>query len=115
MIDVHVASLRSKIDKPFGTNTIATCAGPAPAWSRPMTVRARLGRLPLRARLVAGFSATMFVVLHGRPDFVYWRVDYALDRQINTELKDVAGVVTPLVLWPGWPAGPRWSATSSSR
>lgn len=62
-----------------------------------MTLRARMRRLPLRARLVAGFSATMFVVLTAAGAFVYWRVDYALDRQINTELADVASVVAPLV------------------
>ena len=70
-----------------------------------MTVRARLRRLPLRARLVAGFSATMFVVLTAAGAFVYWRVDYALDRQINTELEDVAGVVAPLVTPSGKLAG----------
>jgi two-component system OmpR family sensor kinase len=62
-----------------------------------MTLRVRLRRLPLRVRLVAGFSATMFVVLTAAGAFVYWRVDYALDRQINAELDEVAGVVTPLV------------------
>ena len=62
-----------------------------------MTLRARLARLPLRVRLVAGFSATMFVVLTAAGAFVYWRVDFALDRQVNTELSDVSGVITPLV------------------
>lgn len=62
-----------------------------------MTLRDRLHRLPLRVRLVAGFSATMFVVLTAAGAFVYWRVAFALDRQINGELKDVASVVAPLV------------------
>ena len=62
-----------------------------------MTLRARLARLPLRVRLVAGFSATMFVVLTAAGAFVYWRVDFALDRQVNAELADVSGVITPLV------------------
>jgi signal transduction histidine kinase len=62
-----------------------------------MNLRDRLHRLPLRVRLVAGFSATMFAVLTAAGAFVYWRVDFALDRQINSELKEVAGVVTPLV------------------
>lgn len=63
-----------------------------------MSVSDRLHRLPLRVRLVAGFSASMFVVLTAAGAFVYWRVDYALDRQINSELEEVASVVTPLVM-----------------
>ncbi len=62
-----------------------------------MTRRGRLARLPLRARLVAGFSATMFVVLTAAGTFVYWRVEFALDRQVNTELNDVASFLAPLV------------------
>jgi signal transduction histidine kinase len=56
-----------------------------------------MSRLPLRVRLVAGFSATMLVVLSAAGAFVYWRVSFALDRQLNTELADVARVLTPLV------------------
>ncbi len=62
-----------------------------------MTVRDRLRRLPLRVRLVAGFSATMLVVLTGAGAFVYWRVSFALDRQLNSELADVSRVLSPLV------------------
>jgi signal transduction histidine kinase len=54
-------------------------------------------RLPLRVRLVAGFSATMLVVLTAAGAFVYWRVSYALDRQLNSDLADVSRVLTPLV------------------
>lgn len=57
----------------------------------------RFARLPLRVRLVAGFSATMFLVLSAAGAFVYWRVAYALDRQINDELAEVSQVLTPLV------------------
>jgi len=60
-------------------------------------VRERLRRLPLRVRLVAGFSATMLVVLTAAGAFVYWRVAFALDRQLNSELSDVSRVLTPLV------------------
>lgn len=60
-------------------------------------VRARLSRLPLRARLVAGFSAAMFVVLLAAGVFVYWRVDYALDRGLDTELTQAGQTLTPLV------------------
>ena len=60
-------------------------------------LRARLSRLPLRARLVAGFSAAMLVVLLGAGVFVYWRVDYALDRGLDTELAQAATTLKPLV------------------
>ena len=68
-----------------------------------MSLRARAGRLPLRVRLVAGFSATMLVVLAGAGAFVYWRVSYALDRQLNSDLADVTRVLTPLVTPSGEP------------
>jgi two-component system, OmpR family, sensor kinase len=42
--------------------------------------------LPLRVRLVAGFSAAMLVVLVAADAFVYWRVDYALDRGLDSDL-----------------------------
>ena len=45
-----------------------------------------LSRLPLRVRLVAGFSATMLLVLAAAGAFVYWRVEYALDRGLDSEL-----------------------------
>jgi hypothetical protein len=51
-----------------------------------MTVRRRMARLPLRVRLVAGFSATMFLVLAAMSAFVYWRVHFALDRQLKCTL-----------------------------
>ncbi|XBB66507.1 HAMP domain-containing sensor histidine kinase [Nocardioides sp. WV_118_6] len=60
-------------------------------------VRARLSRLPLRVRLVAGFSAATFVVLLAAGALVYWRVDYALDRNLDAELEQAASTLTPLV------------------
>ncbi|NYD43906.1 ATP-binding protein [Nocardioides panaciterrulae] len=60
-------------------------------------LRARLAGLPLRARLVAGFSATMFLVLTAAGGFVYWRVQYALDRQLNGDLTSDAHRVAPYV------------------
>ena len=62
-----------------------------------MTLHARLVRLPLRVRLVAGFSATMLLVLAAAGAFVYWRVEYALDRQLDSDLTAAARDVTPLV------------------
>jgi signal transduction histidine kinase len=59
--------------------------------------RTRLSRLPLRVRLVAGFSAAMFVVLLGAGTFVYWRVQYALDRGLNAELTQAMHSLDPLV------------------
>jgi two-component system OmpR family sensor kinase len=43
-------------------------------------------RLPIRLRLVAGFSAAMLVVLTAAAVFVYWRVEYALDRGLDGDL-----------------------------
>ncbi|HEX5089767.1 MAG TPA: ATP-binding protein [Nocardioides sp.] len=54
-------------------------------------------RLPIRVRLVAGFSVAMFVLLTGAGAFVYWRVEYALDRGLDTELAQASAVVAPLV------------------
>jgi two-component system, OmpR family, sensor kinase len=63
------------------------------------SVRGRLSRLSLRVRLVAGFAAAMLVVLTGAGAFVYWRVQFALDRELNNELIDsstrLAAEVTP--------------------
>ncbi len=60
-------------------------------------VRARLARLPLRMRLVAGFSAATFVVLLAAGAFVYSRVEYALDLGLDTELIEAAEALTPLM------------------
>lgn len=57
----------------------------------------RVSRLPLRVRLVAGFVATMLLVLTAAGGFVYWRVQYALDRRLNTELTDLARTLTPQI------------------
>lgn len=57
----------------------------------------RVRRLPLRARLVAGFSVAMLVLLTGAGGLVYWRVEYALDRGLDTELEAASGVIEPLV------------------
>lgn len=60
-------------------------------------IRARLSRLPLRARLVAGFSAATFVVLLAAGTFVYSRVDYALDRGLDTELTQATEALARLM------------------
>ena len=62
-----------------------------------MTARRRLARLPLRVRLVAGFSATMFLVLTAAGAFVYWRVQFALDRQLDDDLARGTALLAPLV------------------
>ena len=58
----------------------------------------RLARLPLRARLVAGFVAAMMVVLVAAGAFVYWRVRFALDRDLDRELSDTSSQLAPSVL-----------------
>lgn len=62
-----------------------------------MSARERLSRLPLRVRLVAGFSATMFLVLTAAGAFVYWRVQFALDRQLDGDLTTDTRLLAPLV------------------
>jgi two-component system OmpR family sensor kinase len=57
----------------------------------------RLSRLPLRVRLVAGFAATMLVLLTVAGGFVYWRVQFALDRSLNESLDGAAQALAPLV------------------
>lgn len=57
----------------------------------------RLSRLPLRVRLVAGFSAAMFVVYVASAAFVYWRVEYALDRSLRGELRRAVASLTTLI------------------
>lgn len=60
-------------------------------------LEARLSRLPLRIRLVAGFSIATFVVLLAAGTFVYWRVDYALDRSLEAELTQAGHALDPLI------------------
>lgn len=62
-----------------------------------MSASDRLRSLPLRLRLVAGFSAAMLVLLTAVGAFVYWRVEYALDRGLDTELDSAQAVIAPLV------------------
>ncbi|MFC5177395.1 sensor histidine kinase [Nocardioides taihuensis] len=57
----------------------------------------RLARLPLRTRLVAGFVVAMLVLLVAAGAFVYWRVEYALDRGLDDELASASATIEPLV------------------
>jgi signal transduction histidine kinase len=57
----------------------------------------RLARLPLRARLVAGFTIAMTVVLVVTGAVIYWRVEYALDRRLDADLVAEADALVPLV------------------
>ena len=52
-----------------------------------------MSRLPLRVRLVAGFSVAMLVVLLAADAFVYWRVHFALDRGLDADLSHARGVL----------------------
>lgn len=62
-----------------------------------MNLGERLRTLPLRRRLVAGFAAAMLVLLTAAGAVVYWRVQYALDRGLDTELRSARAVIIPLV------------------
>jgi signal transduction histidine kinase len=57
----------------------------------------RLARLPLRARLVAGFVVVMLVLLAGAGAFVYWRVQYALDRDLQAQLVQATSAISRVV------------------
>lgn len=59
--------------------------------------RPRLRSLPLRARLVAGFVAAMLVVLSAAGAFLYWRVEYGLDSQLDATLAQAEDVIRPLI------------------
>jgi two-component system OmpR family sensor kinase len=48
-------------------------------------------------RLVAGFSLAMLLLLTAAGGFVYWRVQYALDRGLDTELESATAVIEPVV------------------
>lgn len=52
-----------------------------------------LQRLPVRARLVVGFVLAMVVVLTGAGAFVFWRVQFALDKRLNEDLAAQTSVV----------------------
>lgn len=69
-------------------------------------LRRRLSRLPLRVRLVAGFSAATLVVLAAAGWFIYWRVEDALDRDLDTELSQALLTLDRLVQPDGSVADP---------
>ncbi len=58
-----------------------------------MTVRSLVSERPIVTRLVVGFTAAMTVVLLGAAAFVYWRVEYALNRQLDQDLAAYQAVV----------------------
>ncbi|HEX4471705.1 MAG TPA: ATP-binding protein [Nocardioides sp.] len=60
-------------------------------------LRRRVSRIPLRRRLVAGFVATMLVLLTGAAAFVYWRVQHSLDRNLDTSLRRAGVAISPHV------------------
>jgi signal transduction histidine kinase len=59
-------------------------------------IAVRWRRLPLRIRLVAGFSGAMMLVLAGAGTFVYLRVQYALDLRLDEDLAAQAAQVVQL-------------------
>ncbi len=58
-----------------------------------MTARGRLGALPLRVRLVVGFAGAMLGVLVAAGAFVFWRVELALDRRLDQDLRSQTGAL----------------------
>ncbi|MFD8130075.1 sensor histidine kinase [Streptomyces mirabilis] len=61
-----------------------------PSGTAPVTpgggLRARIRRMPIVLRLVLAVALAMSVVLSGAAALVYWRVQYALDRQLDEDL-----------------------------
>jgi signal transduction histidine kinase len=55
--------------------------------------RRLFGDQPIVTRLVLAVAATMTIVLAGAGAFVYWRVEYALNRQLNQDLDAYHAVV----------------------
>lgn len=60
-------------------------------------IRSRVARLGIRSRLVLNVAAAMAVVLIATSGFVFWRVQLALDRQLDTDLRDYHSVVVAAV------------------
>jgi two-component system OmpR family sensor kinase len=81
---------------------------PSPTRRRAHRIATTWNRLPLRARLVAGFAAAMLLVLTGAGAFVYLRVRYALDLRLDedlaaesAQLRNTAAARMPPALPPG--------------
>jgi len=64
----------------------------------------------IRVRIVAAVVLAMTVVLLGAGAFVFWRVSYALDRQLNQDLLAYSDLVTT-----GSPRVTRCRRTSPAR
>lgn len=60
-------------------------------------MRRWLRSLPLRVRLIVGYVVAMTIVLTAAASFVYWRVEYALDRGLDAELRQATAAIRPLV------------------
>ena len=61
VIDVHLGAIRAKVDRPFGTASITTVRGAG--YRLEPSAEHGCAHLPLRVRLVAGFSAAMLLLL----------------------------------------------------
>lgn len=62
-----------------------------------LTIRPKRSRLTIKRRLVRNVALAMLVVLVGTSGFVYWRLEYALDRQLNRDLRSYHDVVKQAV------------------
>jgi signal transduction histidine kinase len=63
---------------------------------------------------MAGFVVAMLVLLTAAGAFVYWRVEYALDRGLDTELDQAAAIITPLVDVSGRVSSPEAAAATGA-
>lgn len=69
----------------------------SPPARSPGGARRAVSRLPIRVRLVAGFVVAVTVVLALAGTFVYWRVEYALDRRLDSDLQADASAIAPVL------------------
>jgi len=75
------------------TRTYAGCVHVVPGRRRASLWQRLVGERPIVTRLVVAVAAAMTVVLVLAAAFVYWRVSYALDRQLDQDLDAYRQVV----------------------
>ena len=94
-IDVHMSRLRARLEPSTQREGDDAARRRVPARDRrPVRVWHRLvGRRPIVTRLVVAVAAAMAVVLVLAAAFVYWRVAFALDRQVDQDLDAYQEVV----------------------
>jgi hypothetical protein len=89
-----VASLRRKIDRPFGTSSLETVRGVGYRLREPAPLIMARTQLPLRLRLTLAFALCMAVVLAALGVFLRVRLGDELLRGIDLDLRARAAAIT---------------------